>query len=100
MTIPREEFNATMSRLFDKMEEHQEKAATSLTELKVEIAKLQVVTERTVILKQPCSFFDAHVEEHRKAKASWRTPILVSAVMTVALFIQEPIRQFIRSLFK
>ena len=101
--ITREEFNKMNARLFDKMDKQHDTLTESITEIKVEMAELKGKVDgikMPEVPEQPCVHFTAHIEEHKQIKESWRKPLIVGIVVTLFLFIQEPIKELLARLFK
>ncbi len=101
--IEREEFNSTMERVFDKMDSHQATVSSSILALTVQVTKIQTrFTDLSVpeLPKRPCTQLESHLGDHKDTVASWKKPLVVGAVITGYLFIQQPIKEFISNLFK
>ncbi len=67
---------------------------------------LQTTIDTTPILIQPCTYFKEFKKEQKEEKEqqqknmdSWRKPIIVGIVSLIFIFIQEPIRAFVKRMF-
>ncbi len=87
--ISREEFTDGMNRVYDKLDTIQ----TDVIATKVKLDLLDIP-------EQPCSELSTHLETHKEITGHWKHSVILGAVFTVLLFIQEPIKQIFINLFK
>ena len=48
---------------------------------------------------RPCEHFEKHITDHKENTESWKKPLIVGFVATVFIFIQEPVRAWIKGIF-
>lgn len=62
-----------LTRVHDRLDE----VIKNQTTMAIDIQKIKTTLELTPKPeKRPCSFFEAHIEEHRKTKTLWQTPLV------------------------
>ena len=99
MTHPtRDEFNAAFERLHDKLDTNKDHFNDKMNDLSREVTEIKTKvdgTKEVVVPTRPCPFFKEHEDEHKKLRHTWVRPIIIGVIVTIFLFIQEPIKIFI-----
>ncbi len=88
--VEREEFNAhmktlntTISKLFDKQDEHVEK----LNEVRLAMVAVETKLESLIIPTQPCKELEEHLQEHKNNETLWKKPIVNSIIGAIFVFV-------------
>jgi hypothetical protein len=90
--VTRDDINVIFQKL--------DKQTETLTAVQIDLATVkQKVNDMPPAPKQPCDTLTTHINDHKNTVASWRKPIIVGIIVTVFLFIQEPIKMFFRKIF-
>ncbi len=101
--VEREEFNSTMNRVFDKMDDNQAATNKSILSMTVQVTK---ITTRLSDLKipelpvRPCGDLEQHLTDHKDTVDSWKKPVIIGVIVTAFLFVQQPIKEFFAHLFE
>jgi len=95
----RGEHTDAMNRIFDKMETHHRDINENITRIAMDMAQMRATVNAINIPNQPCETLKEHIKDQKEMKKSWRNPVIVGIIVTLFLFVQEPIKSFISRIF-
>ena len=112
-TVSREEFSQTMNAVFTKMDKNATVTNQSLLKLTVACTRLEQRFDDMVmptIPERPCPDLKKHLDEvpceklmnhldHHKSQKDSKKPWIAAVIVTIFLFVQEPIKHLIKAWF-
>ena len=97
--VERTEFNTAISALHAKLDKNKDVVTDALSQIQRTLIEVQTIQSYVKIPDRPCTYFTAHEENHKKTYDTWTKPLVVAFIVTIFIFVQEPIKAVCRGFF-